>query len=56
MMDQTYIGVDVAKAWLDIDHPARGAKRIENTPAAVRSFARTAARGRLGDLRGQRRL
>lgn len=38
------IGVDVAKAWLDIYHPARGAKRIENTPAGVRSFARAAAR------------
>jgi len=44
MMDQIYIGVDVAKAWLDIYHPARGAKRIENTPAGVRSFARAAAR------------
>jgi hypothetical protein len=43
-MDQIYIGVDVAKAWLGIYHPARGAKRIENTPARVRSFARAAAR------------
>ena len=43
-MDQIYIGVDVAKSWLDIYHPARGAKRIENTPAGVRSFARAAAR------------
>lgn len=43
-MDQIYIGVDVAKAWLDIYHPARGAKRIENTTAGVRSFARAAAR------------
>lgn len=43
-MDQIYIGVDVAKAWLDIYHPARGAKRIENSPADVRSFSRAAAR------------
>ncbi len=43
-MDQNYIGVDVAKAWLDIYHPARGAKRIENTLPSVRSFARAAAR------------
>lgn len=43
-MVQFYIGVDVAKAWLDIYHPARGAKRIENTPASVRSVARAAAR------------
>ncbi len=44
MIDQIYIGVDVAKAWLDTYHPARGAKRIENTPAGVRSFAQAAAR------------
>lgn len=43
-MDQIYIGVDVAKAWLDIYHPARGAKRIENTPSGVRAFARAVAR------------
>lgn len=43
-MDQIYIGVDVAKSWLDIYHPSRGAKRIENTPASVRSLARAAAR------------
>src|SRR5690606_20533871 len=44
MMDQIYIGVDVAKAWLDIYHPARGAERIENTPASIRSFARLVVR------------
>lgn len=43
-MDQIHIGVDVAKAWRDICHPARGAKRIETTPAGVRSFAQAAAR------------
>lgn len=43
-MDQIYIGVDVAKAWLDIYHPARGAERIENTPASIRSFARLVVR------------
>ncbi len=43
-MDYIYIGVDVAKVWLDIYHPEHGAKRIENTPASVRSFARSVAR------------
>ncbi|WIJ24049.1 IS110 family transposase [Devosia sp. RR2S18] len=43
-MDQIYIGVDVAKAWLDIYHPAHGARRIENTPAGIRSFASAVAR------------
>lgn len=43
-MDQIYIGVDVAKSWLDIYHPTQGARRIENTLGEVRSVARTAAR------------
>ncbi|RWR31235.1 transposase [Sinirhodobacter populi] len=47
MMDQIYTGVDVAKAWLDIYHPTRGAKRIENTLPSVRNFARSAARERV---------
>ncbi len=34
----------MSPAWLDIYHPVQGAKRIENTPAGVRSFARAAAR------------
>ncbi len=44
MMEQIYIGVDVAKSWLDIYHPIRGARRIENTPSGIRSFARAVAR------------
>lgn len=43
-MDQIYIGVDVAKSWLDIHHPTKGARRIENSPGDVQSFARAAAR------------
>lgn len=43
-MDQVYIGVDVAKAWLDIHYPSRGDQRIENTPTQIRRFARAAAR------------
>jgi transposase len=43
-MQNVYIGVDVAKGWLDIHHPEHGARRIENTPAAVRAVARSCAR------------
>ena len=39
MMGQIYIGVDVAKAWLDIYHPGQGARPIENTPARICRFA-----------------
>lgn len=44
MMEQIYVGVDVAKLWLDIHHPARGARRIENAPTAIRTFARAVAK------------
>ena len=44
MMEQIYVGVDVAKLWLDIHHPARGARRIENTPTAIHTFARAVAK------------
>lgn len=44
MIEQIYIGVDVAKAWLDIYHPGQGAKRIENTPTNIRRFARAVAK------------
>ncbi|NYZ18048.1 IS110 family transposase, partial [Azospirillum sp. RWY-5-1] len=40
MMKELFIGVDVAKDWLDIHHPGAGARRIDNTPGAVRSFAK----------------
>ena len=43
-MQEIFVGVDVAKDWLDIHHPGRGARRIENTPRAVRAFARSSAR------------
>ncbi len=38
-MQELFIGVDVAKDWLDVHHPGRGARRIANTPAAAQSFA-----------------
>lgn len=43
MTQQTFIGVDVAKSWLDIHHPRRKPERIENTPKGARAFARQAA-------------
>lgn len=39
MMQQTYIGVDVAKGWLDIHHPERKPHRIDNTPKGAKAFA-----------------
>jgi transposase len=44
MMQEVFVGVDVAKDWLDVYHPGRGARRINNTPAAVRVFAAACAR------------
>ena len=38
-MQQIFIGVDVAKGWLDIHHPHRKPMRIENTPKAAKAFA-----------------
>lgn len=43
-MQEVFVGVDVAKGWLDIHHPGRGAHRIENTPGAVRAFAAASAK------------
>lgn len=43
-MQDLFIGVDVAKDWLDVHHPLRGARRIANTPAAARSFAGSCAK------------
>jgi len=43
-MQEVFVGVDVAKDWLDVHHPRRGARRIENTPSAVRSFATSSAK------------
>jgi len=39
-MQELFIGVDIAKDWLDIHHPVAGARRIDNTPGAARSFAK----------------
>jgi transposase len=39
----TFIGVDVAKGWLDIHDPTRKPTRIDNTAKAVKAFARTLA-------------
>jgi transposase len=44
MTDQIFVGVDVAKDWLDIHHASHGAIRINNSHAAVRSFAARCAK------------
>ena len=44
MMQQTFIGVDVAKGWLDIHHPKQRSLRIDNTPKAARAFAAACAK------------
>lgn len=44
MTDQIFVGVDVAKDWLDIHHASHGATRINNSHAAVRSFAARCAK------------
>jgi transposase len=43
-MQEIFIGVDVAKARLDIFHPRTGLQQIANTAAAIRRFAQAAAR------------
>jgi len=37
--DQIFVGVYVAKDWLNIHHASHGAARINNSPAAARSLA-----------------
>ena len=37
-MQDLFIGVDVAKDWLDIHHPNQKPDRITNTPTAIRQF------------------
>ena len=44
MTDEIFVGVDVAKDWLDIHHASQGATRINNSHAAVRSFAARCAK------------
>ena len=43
-MHEVFVGVDVAKDWLDIHHPGHGERRIDNTPSAARTFAAGCAR------------
>ena len=44
MTDQIFVGVDVAKDWLDIHHASHGPTRINNSPPAARSFAARCAK------------
>ena len=44
MMQDVFVGVDVAKDWLDVHHVLSGARRIANTVAAARSFAAACAK------------
>jgi hypothetical protein len=44
MMQELYVGVDVAKDWLDIHHPHCGARRIDNAPAALKAFSAACAK------------
>ncbi len=44
MMQEIFVGVDVAKDWLDVHHPRHGTRRIDNAAAAVRAFAAASAR------------
>lgn len=39
-MTDTFVGVDIAKNWIDVFEPGSGFTRIENTPPKMRSFAR----------------
>jgi transposase len=41
---EVFVGVDVAKDWLDVHHPGRGPRRIDNSPAAARALAEACAR------------
>ncbi|WP_407530716.1 IS110 family transposase [Methylobacterium oryzisoli] len=43
-MKELFIGVDVAKDWLDVHHPLRGARRIGNTLTTAREFAASCAK------------
>ncbi|TNC06809.1 IS110 family transposase [Methylobacterium terricola] len=44
MMQDVFVGVDVANDWLDVHHVLSGARRIANTAAAARSFAAACAK------------
>ena len=44
MMQEVFVGVDVAKDWLDVHHPGGDVRRIDNAPAAARAFAAACAK------------
>jgi transposase len=44
MLQEVFVGVDVAKDWLDVHHPGYGARRIGNTPSALRAFVAVCAK------------
>jgi len=44
MMQEIFVGVDVAKDWLDSHHPQLGESRIANEPKALRVFAAACAK------------
>jgi transposase len=44
MKQQTFIGVDVAKDWLDIHYPDRKPYRIDNAAKETNAFARIGAK------------
>ena len=43
-MQEVFVGADAAWGWLDVHRPDHGVRRIDNTPAVTRAFARTCAR------------
>jgi len=44
MMQEIFVGVDVAKDWLDCHHPEFGESRIANEPKALRVYAAACAK------------
>lgn len=44
MMQDVFVGVDIAKDWLDVHHPGHKVRRIDSAPAAVRTFAASCAK------------
>jgi transposase len=46
-MQEVFIGVDVAKDWLDVHHPGRVALRLANTAIGLRAFATACAKEQL---------
>jgi transposase len=44
MMQHSYLGVDVSRDWLEVQHPQQGAGRVANDPVAARALARQCRR------------